>query len=102
MAKIAYLNEEDRKLLTETKQKLDEATKLMGELLETIEVLIDPDMMKDIRQGLEDIKTGRVKELRSLLKEEAHYAWLTKGCLGTRLFLGNLQLTRAIPCHAFP
>ncbi|MGA3193102.1 MAG: hypothetical protein ABSD73_11435 [Candidatus Bathyarchaeia archaeon] len=72
MARVAYLDEEDRKLLSETKQKLDEATKVMGELLETIEILSDPDMMKDIRKGLEDIKTGRVKELRSLLKEEAH------------------------------
>jgi len=66
MAKVAYLDEEDRKLLSETKQKLDEATKLMGELLETIEILSDPDMMKDIRQGIEDIKTGRVKELHSV------------------------------------
>jgi PHD/YefM family antitoxin component YafN of YafNO toxin-antitoxin module len=72
MAKIAYLDEEDRKLLTETKQKLDEAAKLMGELMETIEVLSDPDMMKNIRQGLADIKAGRVKELRTLLKEEIH------------------------------
>jgi len=71
MAKIAYLDEEDRKLLSETKQKLDEATKLMGELMDTIEVLSDPDMMKSIRQGLEDIKAGRVKELHTLLKEEA-------------------------------
>jgi len=72
MAKIAYLDEEDRKLLTETKQKLDEATKVMGELMETIEVLSDPDMMKSIRQGRVDIKAGRVKELRTLLKEEIH------------------------------
>ena len=72
MAKVAYLDEEDRKLLTETKQKLDEATKLMGELVETIEVLSDPDMMKNIHQGLADIKAGRVKELRTLLKEEIH------------------------------
>ena len=64
MVKLAYSDEEDRKLLSETKQKLDEATKLMGELLETIEILSDPDMMKDIRKGLEDIKTGRVKELQ--------------------------------------
>ena len=71
MAKIAYLDEEDRKLLFETKQKLDEATKLMSELMETIEVLSDPEMMKAIQQGLTDIKAGRVKELRALLKEEA-------------------------------
>ncbi|HEX7482465.1 MAG TPA: hypothetical protein VF350_03250 [Candidatus Bathyarchaeia archaeon] len=70
MAKTAYLDEDDRKLLCETKQKLDEATKLMSELMETIDVLSDPEMMKAIKQGKDDIKTGRVKDLRSLLKEE--------------------------------
>jgi predicted transcriptional regulator len=72
MARIAYLDEEDRKLLSETKQKLDEATKLMGELMETIEVLSDPQMMKAIREGLADIKAGRVRELNALLREEGH------------------------------
>jgi PHD/YefM family antitoxin component YafN of YafNO toxin-antitoxin module len=71
MAKITCLDEEDRKLLIETKQKLDEATKLLGELIETIEVLSDPEMMKKVHEGLEDIKAGRVKDLRTLLKEEA-------------------------------
>ena len=71
MAKIACLDDEDRKLLSETKQKLDEATKLMSELMETMEVLSDPKMMKAIEQGQEDIKAGRVKELRALLKEDA-------------------------------
>jgi PHD/YefM family antitoxin component YafN of YafNO toxin-antitoxin module len=71
MAKNACLDEADRRLLLETKQKLDEATKLMGELMETIEVLNDPEMVKAIRQGQEDIKAGRVKELRVLLREEA-------------------------------
>ena len=70
MAKTAYLDEEDRKLLFETKQKLDEAAKLMSELMETIDVLNDPGMMKAIKQGQDDIKAGRVKDLRSLLKEE--------------------------------
>jgi hypothetical protein len=64
MAKTVYLDDEDRKLLSETKQKLDEATKLMSELMETIEILSDPKMMKAISQGQEDIKAGRVKELR--------------------------------------
>ncbi len=71
MAKIECLDEEDRKLLMETKQKLDEAAKLMSELMETVEILSDPEMMKSIREGLEDIKAGRVKELHRLLKEEA-------------------------------
>ncbi len=71
MAKTAYLDEEDRKLLSETKQKLDEATKLMSELMETLEVLSDGEMMKAIKQGRADVKAGRVKELRAVLKEEA-------------------------------
>jgi PHD/YefM family antitoxin component YafN of YafNO toxin-antitoxin module len=31
------------------------------ELPETIEILSDPEMMKNIREGLEDVKAGRVK-----------------------------------------
>jgi len=65
-----HLDEDDRKLLFETKQKLDEATKLMGELMETIDVLSNPKMMKAIKQGQDDIKAGRVKDLRIILKEE--------------------------------
>jgi PHD/YefM family antitoxin component YafN of YafNO toxin-antitoxin module len=71
MAKTVHLDEEDRKLLAETKQKLDEASKLIGELMETFEILSDPEMVKAIKEGQEDVKAGRVKELRTLLKEEA-------------------------------
>jgi len=46
-------------------------SKLMEELLETVEILSDPDMMENIREGLEDVKAGRVTPLRKLLKEEA-------------------------------
>ena len=65
-----YLDEDDRKLILETRHKLDEVTRLMEELLETIEILSDPEMMKSIREGLKDIKAGRVKDLRTILKEE--------------------------------
>lgn len=71
MTKVVHLDENDRKLILETRQKLEETTKLMEELLETIEILSDPQMMKKIRMGQEDVKAGRVKELRSLLEEEA-------------------------------
>ncbi len=71
MAKIACLDDDDRKLLYETKQKLDEANKLLSELMETIEVLSDPETMKGIKQGLADIKAGRVKDLHALLEEDA-------------------------------
>ena len=67
---VVGLDDEDRKLLIETKLKLDEAAKLMTELMETIEVLSDAGMMKAIREGQEDVKAGRVKELRRVLKEE--------------------------------
>ena len=71
MAKSAYLDENDRKLILETRQKLDEVTNLMDELLETVEILGDQEMMKNINEGKEDIKAGRVKDLHTLLKEEA-------------------------------
>jgi PHD/YefM family antitoxin component YafN of YafNO toxin-antitoxin module len=71
MTKVVFLDENDRKLILETRQKLDEITKLMEELLETVEILSDPDMMEDIRKGLEDVKAGRTTPLRKLLKEEA-------------------------------
>ncbi len=72
MTKAVFLDEDDRKLMLETRQKLDETTKLMEELLETVEILSDPDTMEDIRKGLEDVKAGRVTPLRKLLEEEAH------------------------------
>ena len=71
MTKVVFLDEDDRKLILETRQKLDEITKLMEELLETVEILSDPDMMENIREGLEDVKAGRATPLRKLLKEEA-------------------------------
>jgi len=71
MTKVVFLGEDDRKLILETRQKLDEIAKIMEELLETVEILSDPDMMEEIRKGLEDVKAGRVTPLRKLLKEEA-------------------------------
>ena len=70
-AKVVYLDAGDRKLIMETRKRLEEMARLMDELLETVEILSDPDMMEAIREGLEDIKAGRVTELRRLLKEEA-------------------------------
>lgn len=66
MTKVVRLDESDKKLILETRQKLDEVTKLMEELLETIEILSDPEMMRNIHEGIEDIKAGRIKELHSL------------------------------------
>ncbi|WMT45520.1 MAG: antitoxin VapB family protein [Cuniculiplasma divulgatum] len=38
-------------------------------LIETLEILSDPEMMRGIAQGLEDIKAGRVKTLDQISKE---------------------------------
>ncbi len=68
-AKVVYLDEGDRKIIMETRKKLEEMARLMDELLETVDILSDPDMMEAIREGLEDIKAGRITELRSGLIE---------------------------------
>ena len=38
-------------------------------LIETLEILSDPEMMRGIAQGLEDIKAGKVKTLDQISKE---------------------------------
>lgn len=38
--------------------------------MDTIEIPIDLNIIKVIRQGPKDLRVGRVKELNSLLKEE--------------------------------
>ena len=68
MVKLNFLNNEEFKLLSQTKRKLGERIGiLLDELIETIEVLSDQKMMKNVHNGLEDIKAGRVKDLRELL-----------------------------------
>ncbi len=38
-------------------------------LIETLEILSDPEMMAGIARGLEDIKSGRTKALNQIVKE---------------------------------
>ncbi len=38
-------------------------------LLETLEILSDPEMMKGIARGIKDFKEGRTKPLREIKKE---------------------------------
>lgn len=71
MTKAVYFDEDDRKLILDTRRKLDEVTRLIQELLETVEVLNDSEMMRKIRRGRSDVKAGRVKELHAVLKQEA-------------------------------
>ncbi len=56
---ISIVSKEDRKLLHETQR-------LIGELLETIDVLSSPEEMKATEDAKEDIKQGRGKPLSEL------------------------------------
>ena len=65
MAK-SMLSAQERKLLSETRDILEE-------LLETEEVLRDEVLMKSIRDSREDVKTGRlytIEQLKSKLRRE--------------------------------
>jgi len=65
MAK-SLLTQQDRRLLLETRDVLEE-------LLETEEVLKDKVLMKSIKQSRKDVKAGRVytlAELKRKLREE--------------------------------
>ena len=57
MAKTVHLDEEDRKLLAETMQKLDDTAKLMGELME----ILSAEMVKVIKERQERITAEKVK-----------------------------------------
>jgi hypothetical protein len=50
----------------------------MTDINETKEILNDPELMKEIKQGLADIKAGRVQELRAMLSEEKNLNQHTK------------------------
>lgn len=56
------LTQQDRQLLLETRNILDE-------LLETEEILRDKALMKSIRQSRRDLKAGRVHTLAQLKQE---------------------------------
>ncbi len=42
---------------------------LYESLMETLEIYSDPEMVKSIRQGIADIKAGRVKSLEEVERE---------------------------------
>lgn len=56
---VSIVSKDDRKLLHETQR-------LIGELLETIDVLSSPEEMKALREAKKDIKRGRGKPLSEL------------------------------------
>ena len=56
------LNEEDIRMLVRLRRFLDD-------LLETIEVMADEELMKELREALEDVRKGRVMSWEEFLKE---------------------------------
>ena len=62
MRKSALLTDEDRTLLLKV-------SKMLEEIIETIEILEDQETMKAIKEAEEDVKAGRVRDYNDLLKE---------------------------------
>jgi len=58
----ALLTDEDRELLRRTNE-------LLEELLETLEILADKELMEAIKEAEEDIKKGRVRDYEDFIRE---------------------------------
>jgi hypothetical protein len=56
------LSQKEVKLITETRD-------LLEELLETLEIMGDKNLMEGIRKAQEDIKEGRVRDFDEFVKE---------------------------------
>jgi predicted transcriptional regulator len=58
--------------LVEVKEKLSKDLEELESLIETLEIMSDPELMESIKRGLEDIKKGNVVDFDELkeLKED--------------------------------
>ncbi|HDM22462.1 MAG TPA: hypothetical protein ENG20_01595 [Methanomicrobia archaeon] len=56
------LSQEEIDLITETRN-------LLEELLETLEIMEDKEIMKEIQEAQEDVKKGRVRDFDEFVKE---------------------------------
>jgi len=56
-------------LTVEEKELLARAARLMEELIETIEVADDEQLVKDIEVALKEVREGRTRALDDLVKE---------------------------------
>lgn len=56
-------------LTAEEKELLEKATSLMDELLETLEVMQDNELVKDLRAALREIEMGKTRPLDELIRE---------------------------------
>ncbi len=56
-------------LTSEEKELLMRAANLMDELLETLEVIQNKELVKDLRVALREVKEGKTKPLDELMRE---------------------------------
>jgi len=61
--------EEDRKYLRKLAEEVPKLRIIMEELLETIDVLGDEELLRSIRASERDIREGRLLSFKGLLKE---------------------------------
>ncbi|MGB9740397.1 MAG: hypothetical protein ACP5IM_00435 [Candidatus Bathyarchaeia archaeon] len=59
---MALLTEEEKELLTK-------AASLMDELLETLEVIQDKKLVKDLKIALREVEEGKARPLDELIRE---------------------------------
>jgi len=56
-------------LTAEEKELLSRAASLMDELLETLEVMQDNELIKDLRAALREVEEGKARPLDELIRE---------------------------------
>ncbi|MGQ9595908.1 MAG: hypothetical protein ACUVQY_05615 [Thermoproteota archaeon] len=56
-------------LTTEEKELLKKATSLMEELLETLEVMQDEELVRDLKTALREAEEGKARPLDELIQE---------------------------------
>ena len=56
-------------LTAEEKELLTKAASLMGELLETLEVIQDKKLVKDLKIALREVEEGKTRPLDELIRE---------------------------------
>jgi DNA-directed RNA polymerase subunit K/omega len=56
-------------LTTEEKELLTKAARLMDELLETLEIMQDKKLVKDLKIALREVEEGKARPLDELIRE---------------------------------
>ena len=62
MAKSVLLTDEDKELLRRVSD-------LLEEILETLEVMADEELMKAVREAEEDVRAGKVRDYEEFVDE---------------------------------